>query len=69
MAPLIEYLHALAIAILVGKVVLLSFVVAPVLARVWSGSRSVQSFAGCFRPTRSLSDIKGEMGSHGGLAR
>jgi hypothetical protein len=33
MAPLIEYLHALAIAILVGKVVLLSFVVAPVLAK------------------------------------
>jgi hypothetical protein len=33
MAPLIEYLHALAIAILVGKVVLLSFVVAPILAK------------------------------------
>lgn len=33
MARLIEYLHALAIAILVGKVVLLSFVVAPVLAK------------------------------------
>jgi uncharacterized membrane protein len=33
MAPLIEYLHALAIAILVGEVVLLSFVVAPVLAK------------------------------------
>lgn len=33
MAPLIEYLHALAIAVLVGKVVLLSFVVAPILAK------------------------------------
>ena len=33
MAPLIEYLHALAIAILVGEFVLLSFVVAPVLAK------------------------------------
>jgi uncharacterized membrane protein len=33
MAPLIEYLHTLAIAILVGNVVLLSFVVAPVLAK------------------------------------
>ncbi len=33
MVPLIEYLHALAIAILVGKVVLLSFVVAPILAK------------------------------------
>lgn len=33
MASLIEYLHALAIAILVGKVVLLSFVVAPILAK------------------------------------
>ena len=33
MAPLIEYLHALASAILVGKVVLLSFLVAPILAK------------------------------------
>ena len=33
MALLIEYLHALAVAILVGKVVLLSFVVAPILAK------------------------------------
>ena len=33
MVPLIEYLQALAIAILVGKVVLLSFVVAPILAK------------------------------------
>jgi len=33
MVPLIEYLHALAIAVLVGKVVLLSFVVAPILAK------------------------------------
>jgi len=33
MAPLIAYLHALAIAILVGEVVLLSFVVAQVLAK------------------------------------
>ena len=33
MGSLIEYLHALAIAILVGKVVLLSFVVAPILAK------------------------------------
>ena len=33
MVPLIEYLHALASAILVGKVVLLSFVVAPILAK------------------------------------
>jgi len=33
MAPLIEYLHMLASAILVGKVVLLSFVVAPILAK------------------------------------
>ncbi len=33
MAPLIEYLHALAIAVLVGKVVFLSFVVAPILAK------------------------------------
>ena len=31
--PLVQYLHALAIAILVGKVVLLSFVVAPILAK------------------------------------
>jgi hypothetical protein len=33
MGSLIEYLHALAVAILVGKVVLLSFVVAPILAK------------------------------------
>ena len=33
MAPLIEYLHALAVAILVGKVGLLSFVVAPILVK------------------------------------
>lgn len=33
MVPLIEYLHALAISVLVGKVVLLSFVVAPILAK------------------------------------
>lgn len=33
MTTLIEYLHALANAILVGKVVLLSFVVAPILAK------------------------------------
>jgi hypothetical protein len=33
MAPLIEYLHALAVAVLVGKVILLSFVVAPILAK------------------------------------
>ena len=33
MAPLIEYRHALAGAILVRKVVLLSFVVAPILAK------------------------------------
>lgn len=33
MAPLIEYLHALASAILVGKVVFLSSVVAPVLGK------------------------------------
>jgi uncharacterized protein DUF4149 len=33
MASLIEYLHALAIAVLVWKVVLLSFVVAPILAK------------------------------------
>ena len=32
MALLIEYMHALAAALLVGKVVLLSFVVAPILA-------------------------------------
>ena len=31
--PLVQYLHALAIAILLGKVVLLSFVVAPILAK------------------------------------
>ncbi|MEP6887544.1 MAG: DUF4149 domain-containing protein [Nitrospirales bacterium] len=33
MAMFIEYVHALAVAILVGKVVLLSFVVAPILAK------------------------------------
>jgi hypothetical protein len=33
MVTLIEYLHALAISVLVGKVVLLSFVVAPILAK------------------------------------
>ena len=33
MLSLIEYLHAVAIAVLVGKVVLLSFVVAPILAK------------------------------------
>ena len=32
MEPIIQYLHALALAILLGKVVLLSFVVAPILA-------------------------------------
>ena len=32
MEPIIQYLHALAVAILLGKVVLLSFVVAPILA-------------------------------------
>lgn len=31
--PVIQYLHALAVAVLLGKVVLLSFVVAPVLAK------------------------------------
>ena len=31
--PVIQYLHALAVAILLGKVVLLSFVVAPILAK------------------------------------
>lgn len=31
--PLVQYLHSLAIAILVGKVVLLSFIVAPILAK------------------------------------
>jgi len=31
--PLVQYLHELAIAILVGEVVLLSFVVAPILAK------------------------------------
>lgn len=33
MDSLIQFIHALAVAILVGKVVLLSFVVAPILAR------------------------------------
>lgn len=33
MIPVMEYLHSLAIAVLVGKVVLLSFVVAPILAK------------------------------------
>jgi len=33
MVSLIEYLYMLAVAVLVGKVVLLSFVVAPILAR------------------------------------
>lgn len=33
MARFIDYVHALAVAILVGKVVLLSFVVAPILAK------------------------------------
>ena len=33
MMSLMEYLHLLAVAVLVGKVVLLSFVVAPILAR------------------------------------
>ena len=32
-APVMQYLHAAAVAILLGKVVLLSFVVAPILAR------------------------------------
>ncbi|MBA2485688.1 MAG: DUF4149 domain-containing protein [Nitrospira sp.] len=31
--PVIQYLHALAVAVLLGKVVLLSFVVAPILAK------------------------------------
>lgn len=31
--PVMQYLHALAVAVLVGKVVLLSFVVAPILAK------------------------------------
>ena len=31
--PVMQYLHSLAVAILLGKVVLLSFVVAPILAR------------------------------------
>lgn len=69
MAPLIEYLHALAIAILVGRSSSCHLWWHRFLRRVSSGSRSVQPFAGCFRPSRSLSDIKGEMGSHGGLAR
>jgi hypothetical protein len=34
MEGLIIYLHSLAIAVLVGKVVLLSFVVAPILAKI-----------------------------------
>jgi len=33
MVSLIEYLHLLAVAVLVGKVVLLSFLVAPILAK------------------------------------
>ncbi len=33
MVSLIEYVHMLAVAVLVGKVVLLSFIVAPVLAK------------------------------------
>ena len=33
MVSLIEYLHMLAIAVLVGKVVFLSFIVAPILAK------------------------------------
>ena len=33
MGSLIEYVHALAVAVLVGKVVLLSFIVAPILAK------------------------------------
>ena len=31
--PVMQYAHALAVAVLVGKVVLLSFVVAPILAK------------------------------------
>ena len=31
--PVMQYLHAVAVAILLGKVVLLSFVVAPILAK------------------------------------
>ena len=31
--PVMQYLQALAVAVLVGKVVLLSFVVAPILAK------------------------------------
>jgi hypothetical protein len=37
MSPLIKYLQALAIAILAGEVALLSFVVAPVLAKSLEG--------------------------------
>ena len=33
MVSLIEYLHMLAVAVLVGKVVFLSFIVAPILAK------------------------------------
>lgn len=33
MLSVIEYLHMLAVAVLVGKVVLLSFIVAPILAK------------------------------------
>ena len=37
MVSLIEYWHTLASAVLVGKVVLLSFVVAPILAKSLGG--------------------------------
>jgi len=51
MMSLFECIHLLAVAFLVGKVVLFSFVVAPFLRRIWNGSRSARSFAGCFRRT------------------
>ena len=69
MSPLIKYLQRSPSPSLRGRSSSCHLWWHRFLRRVWSGSRSVQSFAGCFRPTRSLSDIKGEMGSYGGLAR
>jgi hypothetical protein len=49
-----QYLQALAVAVLVGKVVLLSFVVAPILAKNLDQDAFGKSCAGSFLPTMCL---------------
>ena len=50
MEPVIQYLHALAVAVLLGKVVLLSFVVAPILAKNLEREPFGKSFGSCSLP-------------------